>query len=161
MATGQLSRFFATTVNGDIVPSGRTKYLVWTLPIVFLLAAFYLLITAFMWDNSSDETIGTVVEIETIIQGDTEQYLPVVEYIWSDGNLTTAPMSATSEGFNLEIGTQFLVQFDPAEKSSLRLSDWQYQYGFGLIVLMIAFVSLVFATILWLGVKSLAKRKSL
>lgn len=160
----QSGTFFRKTVGNITVPTWKTKLLVWMMPVMFLLVALILLFSSFMWVINASETTGTVTEVfewqaDNAVENGLVLYGPVFEYQWSDGSLTTGALGLSSPEYNFEIGSEHSILFDPLIKGNVRLPGFMFNYLLGAIIMSVAAMFGLISLVLWLWVKSIARKR--
>ncbi len=158
---GKSTIFFRKTVGDITVPSWQTKMLVWTMPLLFVLTGFVLLASSFIWVNSATKTAGTVVTVNEYTDSfsGNKIYLPTFSYTWTDGTQVQANLTAPHPALIFEIGDTHTILFNPNRHETIRLPDFASHYMIGLVVVAIGVMFMVISLMLWVAVKSIARKQ--
>jgi len=154
--------FFRRTVGNTTVPTWPLKILVWMMPVIFIGIGFGWFISGYLWVSNAAEAIGTVTKISThSTEGGQALYIPEFSYIWTDGSHALGTLGLASPDFNLEIGSQHNILFDPTLKGTLRFPGIAFNYFGAIVILIIGAMFTLISLVLWLWVKAIARKRDL
>lgn len=161
---GSKTGFFRKTVGNVTVPTWRMKVLVWVLPVLFIAAGLLWLASSYIWMMGASKTEGTVTKVytweaENAVEAGSTLYGPVFSYTWTDGTETEAALGMSSPEFNFEIGSKHQIMYDPAAKGNVRFPGFAFNYLGGSIILAIGAMFSLISLVLWVWVKSLARKR--
>ena len=159
------SMFFVKTVTGATKPSWFARLLVWTLPVMFAGIASMALLQSFIWLQSAEEVVGTVVRVDAenlAPAGEPERiyYGPVFSFEAADGTLAETQLALFGPDFNYEIGSIHQIMVDPTLETNARLPGFAFNYFVGIIAMMVATGFLVLSTLLWLWIRSIGRKQA-
>ncbi len=154
--------FFRRTVGNTTVPTLNLKMLVWIMPIIFLGTGIVWLISGYLWVSNATEAIGTVTKISTFVtESEQTLFIPEFSYTWTDGSQTLGALGLASPDFNLEIGSQHNILFDPEVKRTVRFPGIAFNYFGAIVILIIGAMFTLISLVLWLWVKAIARKRDL
>jgi hypothetical protein len=149
-----------TLPDGRRQASWRIWVLIWVTPVLFALAAAYLVIETLYKRANTVETTGTVVRVyewESDNPFDEGPYVygPVFRYTWTDGTETEASAGVSSSLWNYPVGTERPIRYWPDVKDDIIVvgpTEWLVARVIGWIAAITALVSVIvsLAVLAWL-----------
>lgn len=154
------SVFFVKSETGKTAPSWLTKLLVWMTPALFVSGGAFLLFSSFIWVVNAQQTTGTVTSISQIeTENGVMLYSPTFSYVLPDGAETTGRLGIFGPQFNLAIGTEQIILYDPALNGNVRFPGFTFNYVLASVILSIGVMFALISAVLWAWVKSLARKR--
>jgi len=154
--------FFRRTVGNVTVPTFNMKMLVWMMPMIFIGTGLMWFISGYLWVSSAAEAIGTVTKISTFVtESGQTLFNPEFSYTWTDGSQTVGALGLASPDFNLEIGSQHNILYDPTVKATVRFPGVVFNYFGAIVILVLGAMFTLISLALWLWVKAIARKRDL
>lgn len=125
--------------------SWRLWVLIWVAPVLFALAALWLVLEVMLFTAGAEKVEGEVVRVHafdgwTPTEGRTTLYAPVLRYTWSDGQPTEASAGQSSANWNFPIGSRQAIWARQDRKDDVMLANFEAMWGVAAVIAGIGLV---------------------